>query len=482
MARSRAGREPGAPRHVRHRGALDGRSEPRHGLAVRIPGALAAALAVAAGLAGLAVPARADQLAPDELANKKDGGYVTGLPLAAYSTDIGLGLGARAYYYWDGHRDDPRFAQTPYLYRIFFQAFASTGGIQFHWLDFDAPKVAGTPYRLRSQLIYVRAINANYFGLGERALAPLSFPGSRDYDAYADYTRDQQRVDGDGRTYARYDQYDLLRPVVIASIERLFLDDRIRVLAGLGISYGRIRDYTGRRVDATDAAGNDARATELSTRLAIDCAAGRLAGCGGGRDNYLRLGISYDTRDFEPDPNTGVFVDLGVDIGTAALASQFDYLRALFTARGYWSPMPELADVVVAGRAMFEAQTNGTPFFAMDTLPFTDDPRNGLGGHRTLRGYRQDRFVGSVMTAVTGELRWTFGHLTIKDQRFGFIAVPFVDAGRPYDSLGELTLRDWRASIGGALRIAWNLATLVTIDYGVSSEDTGFYVNFNHMF
>jgi glutamine amidotransferase len=72
---------------------------------------VAAVASIAAG------SARADQLAPDELAHKKDGGYITGLPLAAYSTDIGLGLGARAYYYWDGHPDDPRFAQTPYLYR-----------------------------------------------------------------------------------------------------------------------------------------------------------------------------------------------------------------------------------------------------------------------------------------------------------------------------------------------------------------------------
>ena len=93
--------------------------------AVRIPAALAAAGFLALGAVG-ALRARADKLAPDELAHKKDGGYVTGLPLAAYSTDIGLGVGARAYYYWDGHPDDPRFGETPYLYRLFFQVFASS--------------------------------------------------------------------------------------------------------------------------------------------------------------------------------------------------------------------------------------------------------------------------------------------------------------------------------------------------------------------
>ncbi|HEX3764040.1 MAG TPA: BamA/TamA family outer membrane protein [Kofleriaceae bacterium] len=448
---------------------------------MRIPAAFAAAGLLALG--AVAAPARAGQLDPDDLAHKKDGGYVTGLPLAAYSTDIGLGLGARVYYYWDGHPDDPRFGETPYLYRLFLQVFASTGGIQFHWLDFDAPKIFDSPYRIRSQLIYARDTESNYFGHGERALAPLAFPGSqRTYDAYADYARDQQRIDAAGQTYARYDQYDLVRPVWIASIERLFDHDRVRVLAGFGLSYGSVHDYTGKRVDAVDASGASTQAVEAPTRLAEDCAAHRLVGCNGGRDDYLRLGISYDTRDYEPDPNTGVFLDLALDAGTVALGSQFDYLRAMAAARGYWSPIPERADLVVAGRVVIDAQTNGAPFFAMDTLSFTEDPRTGLGGHRTIRGFRQDRFVGSVMTVANAELRWTFGHLTAWGQRFGFIAAPFVDAGRPYDSLDQLSLRNWRPSFGGALRIAWNLATLATIDYGISSEDTGFYVNFNHIF
>ncbi|MBC7977175.1 MAG: BamA/TamA family outer membrane protein, partial [Myxococcales bacterium] len=216
-------------------------------------------------------------------------------------------------------------------------------------------------------------------------------------------------------------------------------------------------------------------------RLAEDCGAGRIVGCDGGRDDYLRLGNSYDTRDYEPDPNRGVFVDLGVDLGSVALGSEYDYLRVLLAARGYWSPLAS-ADVVLAGRLLFEAQTNGAPFFSMNTLPFTDDPRAGLGGHRTLRGFRQDRFVGSVMTLANAEVRWTWGHARVLGQRFAFLIAPFFDIGRPYDALGDLTLRDWQTSYGAAFRVAWNLATVVTVDYGRSSEDAGLYVNFNHIF
>ena len=433
---------------------------------------------VVACVLAIAGSARADGLSADDLAHKTDGGYVTGLPLFTYTTDIGFGAGARVYYYWDGHPGDPLFARTPYLYRVFLQGFSSTNGLQFHWLDFDAPKLAGTPYRLRSQLIYERNINNNYFGIGDRSLDKLAFPGSaRQYSSFSDYSADEQKVDPDGVTWSKYDQYDLLRPIFIASIERLFWHDHLRVLGGFGLSYASITTYGGKLVDAGSSEG-----IEGETRVEVDCAAGRLVGCGGGRDDFLRLGVSYDTRDFEPDPNSGVFVDAAIDAGTIALGSQYDYVRAMIAARGYWSPFPERADLVLAGRALIEAQTSGTPFFAMDTIPFTDDPRTGLGGQRTLRGFRQDRFIGPVYTLLNGELRWTWGHCTIWKQRLGFIVVPFVDVGRPYSRLWELTYRDWRPTAGGALRISWNLATIITVDYGRSAEDSGLYINFNHMF
>src|SRR3569623_186928 len=431
------------------------------------------ALLVICAVAGVA---RADKLAPADLARKNEGGYFTVLPLAAYSSDLGFGGGARVYYYWDGHRDDPLFATTPYLYRVFLQALAATGGVQFHWLDFDAPKLAGTPYRIRSQLIFARNTNQNYFGLGDRSLSPLHFPGSISYASYDDYTAAEQVVSG-GQTYAKYDLYDLIKPVWIASVERLFADDRVRVLGGVGFSCATIHDYTGKTVDAIGGS-----ATEAETRLHADCAAKSIVGCGGGWDNYLRLGISYDTRDFEPDPNSGVYLDAAMDAGSVVLRSHNDYLRQLAAARGYWSPISASADLVLAGRATLVWQSSGTPFFSMDQFPFTEDPRSGLGGHRTMRGFRQDRFVGPTMGLVNGEVRWTFARTTLWRQKLGFIVAPFADLGRPIAGASDLSVRRWRTTLGSALRISWNIATILTVDYGVSREDTGLYINFNHIF
>ena len=127
------------------------------------------ALVIALSLASAS--ASADRLEPADLARKNEGGYVTGLPLFAYSDDFGLGLGARAYYFWDGDRSDPRFATTPYLVRTFLNVFATTEGLQYHWLDLDAPAIFDSPYRLRAQLIYARNTSSS---MANRSHATIS--------------------------------------------------------------------------------------------------------------------------------------------------------------------------------------------------------------------------------------------------------------------------------------------------------------------
>ncbi len=411
----------------------------------------------------------------EDLAKKKEGGYFTGLPLANYDPDTGFGAGARAYYFFDGKRTSPLFAYTPYEHRVFAQTFFSTKGLQFHWLDYDAPALFGSPWRVRSQLIYERNTSRNYFGIGERAQA-LSFTGAprQTYDSYAKYLAAQERAGAEGKTYALYDKHLFERPLWLMSLERTLLGGAMRSLVGLGFSHAGVGDYTGKVVDG--------RGVGAPTRLKEDCDARRIVGCDGGWDNTLRLGLAYDTRDFEPDPNSGFFADVAADFGTAALGSKYDYVRAMAAVRGYYSPIPKLADLVIAARGVYQVTSRGAPFFSMDIFPFTEDPRTGLGGVRTLRGFKSDRFVGRVMALGNLEIRWTFAHARIFGQRFAFIGVPFMDIGRSFDAIRRTTLSGWNRSQGLGLRIAWNLATIIMVDYGVSAEDSGLYVNFTHIF
>jgi outer membrane protein assembly factor BamA len=384
------------------------------------------------------------RLGAEEYAEKAEGGYFTGLPLVNYDSNTGVGFGARGYYFFDGQRSDPRFAYTPYLYRIFLQAFATTGGYQFHWLDVDARNVLGSAFTFRGALIFQRNIDQHYFGIGSRSMRELSGPGPS----------------------SRYYSYQLTQPMLLLALERPLLRGVLRPFVGLGLSYNDIEQ----RID------------EEPTSLSDDCAAGAIVGCGGGWNDFLRLGIAFDTRDFEPDPNRGVLIDAALDVGTVLLGSEYAWVRGMVAARSYLSLLPGLTDLVLATRLTFVVQSSDTPFFAMNWIPYLEDPRQGLGGLRTLRGYKQDRFVGPVMTLANAELRWTFARSEPLGQSFAWMVVPFVDAGRVDDRVGDVELDGTRANWGLALRAAWNLATVITVEYAKSPEDSGTYVNFNHIF
>jgi len=426
------------------------------------------------------------RLSDEDYQRKKEGGYFTGLPLFAYDPNYGFGGGARVYYYYDGDKRDPLYAYTPYLHRVFAQAFATTGGEQEHLIDYDAPAFPSPDYRVRATLEYDAATDWPYFGIGARSMKPLSFPGAPGvtYSKMSDYTNATSTTFPDGTTFARYNVYEIKRPVLQLALERNMLGGVLRSMVGTNLSNAVLHDYTGdsTATNQKDGSGHTLYAPEATSLLAHDCAAKLIVGCSGGWDNVLRLALSIDTRDFEPDPNSGVYAELSSEFGTKALGSQYEYMRLMGSVRGFYSPIPRLADLVIAARGVYEIQTHGTPFFTETLLPFIDDNHSGLGGFRTLRGYRQNRFVGPAMVVTNVELRWTFVKFHVLKQGIGLMAVPFLDMGAAFDSVQTTTLKGWARSQGMGLRIAWNEATIIMADYGFSSEDSGLYLNFNHIF
>ena len=355
------------------------------------------------------------------VADKREGGYFTGLPLINSDPDTGIGFGARVLHFDNGPRDDVMFEATPYRHRAYAQAFFTTKGYQYHTLDFDAPYVSGSAFRLRASLIFEKNTAANYFGLGEKSLDRLSFPGTSErYASQSDYEDALRQIGPDGKAFTRFNQYILTRPAASVTLERDFFGGLVRAVAGLKLAYADVRQWTGETVTASDAASGRTGidAVQAPTLLERECARGVVVGCGGGLDGTLKLGVAYDTRDFEPDPNSGVFIELTSELAGKFSLSEYDWARITLSPRVYYSPFPKLADVVVAGRLLGSVQSAGTPFFEMNQLSFADYDRPGLGGLRTLRGFKQDRFVGSVVALATLEVRWTFYEFNIRQQHF----------------------------------------------------------------
>ncbi len=258
------------------------------------------------------------------------------------------------------------------------------------------------------------------------------------------------------------------------NVEYDLLGGRLRPLAGVDFSYLHFKDYTGDIIDG---------AVEQETKLHQDARLGNITGVDGGFDNNLRLGLSYDTRDYEPNPRSGILAQAMVTGSTTAIGSGFNYGTAIFDFSHFTSLMPSVTPLVFAGNYIYADRFGDVPFYAENrlSLPF-DELKTGLGGWKTLRGFHRNRFVGEVTALATWELRWSFAEATIWKQHLQFMAAAFGDTGRVFDSVGGTTLRGWKFDGGGGLRLAWNVATIISFEYGVSEEGGLLYMELGHQF
>jgi outer membrane protein assembly factor BamA len=410
---------------------------------------------------------------PRRLEEHREGNHIEGLPAIGYDPNVGLFLGAIGYYAIDGTKNDPLFDVTPYRHRVFAQAVFSTLGYQQHILSYDGIYLGDSPYRLRATAMFERNINANYFGVGESAMGPMSFQGQT-HNTFDDQTAAASLV-RNGIASPLYNHYEYDKPSGSMTLERDLAGGLVRLEYGAVVQYVAISRYDGTKTTGKDAAGNDVPAIHGPTKLGEDCARNAIRGCGGGWNDLLKAGIAFDTRDFEPDSNEGFFGDAVVEWASRGFGSTYDYVRFTTTARFYWSPFPRLTDLVLASRFVYSMQTANAPFWAQNTLAATDKDLDGaLGGDSTLRGYRNARFAGPVMALANVELRWMFWKFRLWKERFGIQVAPFLDVGRVFDRV-DFSLSNWRPAGGGGLRIAWNHSSIFRLDIAGSREDTGVY-------
>jgi hypothetical protein len=412
---------------------------------------------------------------------KPEGAYYTGLPLVNSDPDTGFGYGLRLFRFDNGVRTNELFPYRAYESRVFAQFFQTTNGLNYHWVSFDAPFFQDGPHRLKVDAVYDANTAANWFGTGDASRGDLIDPRSgTHYAKVNDYLDAIREVQG-GRTYAFYNKYDIKRPTLNLNWEELFAGGRMRAIGGLMVQHVTVTDAEGKTVAGTQN-GDDVDATQGSTLLGEQCARGELVGCGGGFNNLVKLALSYDMRDFEPDPNSGYVLEGSTQFGGKATGSADTYVRGTIQARGFWSPFPAVTDLVLAGRVLYAATGGDVPFYSLTTMTLPDGETDGLGGRTTIRGFKQSRFVGRVAALANAELRWTFVDFRAVGQRFGLMLVPFVDAGRTFDRVSDTSLSNYKVGAGAGFRIAWNQATIINADYGVSSEGSALYINFGHPF
>lgn len=424
------------------------------------------------------------------LKDKREGKYATGIPAVGWDAEEGFNMGGFAEWYDNGSKIDPFFRTAPYRTKTFLGGTVSTEDTVKLFARLDWLYINDTPFRLRFDGFYEKNPIKNYFGQGDNGIPLISPRTGRHFDQFESYQGNLNEIfvgpvgacdTGQKCTFSRYNKYDTKDFIFNATVEYDLMGGLLRPLLGLQIRHVDIKDYTGKRVELI---GEDGRATQAATRLREDCDKGIANGCDGGWDNQLRIGLTYDSRNFEPNPTSGVLAQANFAAAFKFLGSEFAYQRLTLSGAFYHDFFKDLIDtqqLILACRATYNMNFGNAPFYALSRLGYNDFDKFGVGGFWTLRGYKAQRFIGDSSLVLNGELRWFFTEWMFWGQHLKPGISIFGDLGRSYDGI-QLNFDDIQAAGGVGFRLAWNLATMISFDFGVSKEDNVFYMELGTMF
>lgn len=186
---------------------------------------------------------------------------------------------------------------------------------------------------------------------------------------------------------------------------------------------------------------------------------------------YTGLGLIFDSRNNEFDPQTGIFARMQMK-GSPGWVSDYPMYGFATDLRGFYS-IAALGDLTLAGRLAGE--------FTGGDLPYWFLPE--AGGELTLRGYPTGRFRDNSAIYSSLELRkWLFGIDFLK-MRFGLMAN--TDAGRVFSgfpSSDALFSEYHRAYGGGILISAFTPDFFIRVQTAYSDEMSRMYMNIGFVF
>jgi outer membrane protein assembly factor BamA len=370
-------------------------------------------------------------------AQRPAGVELSGIPALNFDADEGLGYGAiLALYKYEPGSTTYRWTVQPTL-------FMTTRGRRDYTLFFDSPSSDTRPWRVTAYAGREQQLAAPYYGIGnETAYNAALETGPTRY--YYRYGLDRFRASADV-------QHTLGRP-------------SLRYLIGAGAASEKV-DLTpfdsGSTLIESDMNGRQPAAT---------------------RTNYVRAGLTWDTRDREIGTTSGTWADLLVQRVDSKLGASWNYTRWTAAARHYQPLGPR---VTLANRLVLQNTIGDAPFYSLAELPTTQKSQDGLGGTSSIRGIPKDRYVGKGMLVSNNELRWRAADFGLIGRQSSLVLSGFVDAGRVWSDGVELSsaLRELHSGYGGGVRLGFGPSFVISTDVGHSSQSTAaIYIGLGYLF
>jgi outer membrane protein assembly factor BamA len=370
-------------------------------------------------------------------AQRPAGVEVSGIPALNFDADEGLGYGAiLALYKYEPGSTTYRWTVQPTL-------FMTTRGRRDYTLFFDAPSSDTRPWRVTAYAGREQQLAAPYYGIGNATT----------YDAALET--------GPTRYYYRY---GLDRFRASADVQHTLGRPSLRYLIGAGAS--------SEKVDLTPF---DSGSTLIESAMN-----GRQPAAT--RTNYVRAGLTWDTRDREIGTTSGTWADLLVERVDSKLGASWNYTRWTAAARHYQPLGPR---VTLANRLVLQNTVGDAPFYSLAELPTTQKSQDGLGGTSSIRGIPKDRYVGKGILVSNNELRWRAADFGLIGRQSSLVLSGFVDAGRVWSDGVDLSsaLHELHSGYGGGVRLGFGPSFVISTDVGHSSQSTAaIYIGLGYLF
>lgn len=173
------------------------------------------------------------------------------------------------------------------------------------------------------------------------------------------------------------------------------------------------------------------------------------------------IGLEYDSRDFEPNPQSGSYINLEWSDYRDRYGSDFDYQQWVFNLRHYQRLTPQ---TIFAMEWFNQSFTGEVPWF--DHAMLGDDQR--------MRGYYQGQYRDKHFATAQFEIRHSF------NARHGMVA--WLGSGSTASQFADLAESEWLPTLGIGYRFAFKARINVRIDLGVGKQNNGFYFQINEAF
>jgi len=434
---------------------------------------------------------KSKRMSDADLAKKREGTFITGIPDFSSDPVTGIGFGVRTNVYWNGNKDNPLFAYTPYLAKLKANAAYYTSNARELIMSLDIPYYKGTRWRFKVDFKAQQNPANLYFGLSDETLGALRLPSNpnQTYATYDDFDKARKTLrPGEAGEYvfvtdALSNRFRETEYMLNLKADYALGNGKWRLMGGYEIQHLSYKTFEGTDAEALHpTTGERLTAPNGFSLLRRNYDEGKISGLEGGWISIVQTALIYDTRDFEPDPSRGMYFEIANEYSGKYVASQFDFNK-LFVQGRYYKKLPIGPRTVLAARAgagnVFGSKA---PFFEYQDQWSPEGSINALGGKQSLRGYRANRFLARSMWFSNIELRIRLAETSIGKQRFTFGVAPYFDAGTVRNDWKHLNFSKIRTSYGGGLRIAWNQSTILSFDYGISKEDKLFFFGIGQAF